>query len=360
MPPLSFWKGPGAKTKDYMFFDRQAAEYINIGSTEVYVHKYLGPSNTVDGINTGVLTIEDLVNLEIRDRKYDPDVYSLRGHYLVTDTEFDLKQFGLFLSSDTVFITFHLNQMTDKLGRRLMSGDVLELLHWRDTGALDGKVTNKFYVVEEGTKPAEGFSVSWWPHLWRVKCQPLTDSQEFQDILDQSLNQDRGDGVPTPGLNEDGTDPTIGSVNSTYDKAIEINDAILAEAQAAVPFRNLQGAHFYVQQKDLDIKPSIFLSDGIPPNDSRPVPSGTSFPADSNEGDWFLRLDYLPPVLFKRSESSWRRVESNWRAPWLPAGRVLASFINNKLKTRLEDGTTPDQRQGLRGAVKPKFDPDIT
>jgi hypothetical protein len=361
MPPLTFWNGPGTRNKDYKFFDRQAGEYIRMGGTEFYIHKYLGPASSYGSTpdnEDNILAISDLVNLEIRDRKYDPDVYSLKGHYMITDTEFDLKQFGLFLSSDTTFITFHLNDMLEIMGRRLMSGDVIEVLHWRDTSTLDNKPINKFFVVEEGNKPAEGFSATWWPHLWRIKCQPLTDSQEYQDILNQAL-EDRGDGIDPSFTNPDGSAGTLGDLLSTYNKEIEINDAIVKEAADAVPFRNYQTAHFYILQKDIDAKPDVFCSDGIPPNDSKPVPSGTTFPGVYQKGDYFLRVDYVPPVLFRRGDNKWIKQETNYRSPWLPAGRVLASFINNKANTTYTDGTVAPERQNLRTAVKSKIDPDI-
>lgn len=361
MPPLTFWKGPGARGKDYQFFDKRASEYIRIGGTEIYVHKYLGPASTLNATpdpEDNILNISDVVNLEIRDRKYDPDVYSLKGHYTVSDSEFDLKQFGLFLSSDTTFITFHINDMVEILGRRLMSGDVIELLHWRDTNTLDNKPINKFMVVQEGTKPAEGFSPTWWAHLWRVKCQPLTDSQEYQDILDQELT-DRGDGIDASFTKPDGSAGTLGDLLSTYDKEIQINDAIVEEAKKAVPFRNFQTQHFYVMQKDELSRPDVFSTDGIPPNSSKPVPTGTTFPGVYQEGDWFLRVDYVPPVLFCRTATSWKKVETNYRAEWLPAGRVLASFINNTDQTTYTDGTQAPVKQNLRKAAAAKLDPDI-
>jgi hypothetical protein len=361
MPPLTLWKGPATRSKDFKFLDRVASEYIRIGGTEFYIHKYLGPAETYGSTpnpEDNVLTIADLVNMEIPNRKYDGDVYSLKGHYMVSDTEFDLKQFGLFLSSDTTFITFHLNDMVSQLGRRLMSGDVIEVLHWRDTTTLDGKPTNKWYAVDEGTKPAEGFGPTWWPHLWRVKCQPLTNSQEYQDILNQELT-DRGDGIPGMLADSMGKIPTVGDLSSTYDKELEINDAILGLAKSAVPFRNYQSQHFYVSQKDLNKRPDVFSSDGIPPNDSKPVPSGTVFPSDYATGDYFLRVDYVPPVLFVREKSKWAKVETNYRSDWLPAGKVLASFINNKATTTYTDGTTAPERQNLRTAVGAKLDPDI-
>jgi hypothetical protein len=361
MPPLTLWKGPGTRSKDYQFFDRQASEYIRIGAAEIYVHKYLGPSSTLDSSpepEKNVLVISDLVNLEIRDRKYDPNVYSLKGHYMLSDSEFDLKQFGLFLSSDTTFVTFHLNDMIKILGRKLMSGDVLELLHWRDTSTLDERPVNKFYVVDEGTKPAEGFGPTWWPHLWRVKCQPLTDSQEYQDILNQVL-EDRGDGVDPSFVKPDGTPGTLADLLSTYNENIAANDQVLKEAEAAVPFRNYQTQHFYVLSKDITKRPDVFSTDGIPPNQSKPVPSGTSFPDQYQVDDWFLRVDYVPPVLFRRETNRWAKIETNYRSDWLPAGRVLASFINNRETATLQDGSTVDQRQNLRNTVRARLDPDI-
>lgn len=371
MPPLSIWKGHNVKTNDYKLIDRLVSEQYRVGGTEFWIHKYLGPKTSgnvaVDGqLNlSGMsseqlneLVIQDVLNMEIRDRKYDPDVYSLKGHYQVSDTEFDLRQFGLFLSNDTLFITFHMNDMVDQLGRRLMSGDVIEILHQRDDLVLGQPVAvSKFYVIQEGTRPAEGYSPTWWPHIWRVKCNPMPDSPEFQDILNRPLVDANGD--PLPGHGPHGKPPTVGNVLSTYDNEIAINDAILNEAEAAVPFRNLQGAHFYVLQGDLDKPVTIWAGDGIPPNQSKPVRTGLSFPSDANIGDYFLRVDYSPSLLFKREANKWVRTEVNYRRPWLPANPVLESFINNKESTTLNDGDVIDQRQNLRTAIKPKLDPDI-
>ena len=95
--------------------------------------------------------IQDLLFLENRDRKYDPDVYDMRGVYQVQDSDFDLTQFGAFLSNDTIYMTFHLNDMIDIMGRKLMSGDVLELPHQRDDTMLD------MARLEFATRPAKKF-----------------------------------------------------------------------------------------------------------------------------------------------------------------------------------------------------------
>jgi hypothetical protein len=372
MPPLTLWKGVNVKTNDYKFIDRSVGEYFRVSGTEIWVHKYMGPiaqPATGDAtINAGTnpvpeLNIQDVLNMEIRDRKYDPDVYSLKGHYQVSDTEFDLRQFGLFLSNDTIFITFHLNDMVNSIGRTLMSGDVLEILHRRDDLVLGSDVSiSKYYVIQEGTRPAEGWSPTWWSHIWRVKCTPMTDSQEYKDILNQAATDINGDPVP----NKDGTGvTTLKDLLSTYKTEIAIGDAVVAQAEAEVPFRNLQGAQFYVLSGDIGKPVTIWAGDGIPPNHSKPVASGNTFPVGPAVGDYFLRTDYLPSMLFRRdgingtTSGKWVRCEINWRDSWQPANRVLTSFINNTTQTTLKDGSVIPEQQDLRTALKAKLDPDI-
>lgn len=371
MPPLSLWRGVAVKTNDYKLTDRLVGEQYRVGGTEFYIHKYIGvydqgmngdPSVNLDktGNNDPTLTIGDVVNMENRNRKYDPDVYSLRGHYQVSDTEFDLRQFGLFLSNETIFVTFHLNNMVDQLGRRLMSGDVIEILHQRDD-LVEGSpaAISKYYVVEEGTRPAEGYSPTWWPHLWRVKCNPITDSTEFSDIFDKPLLDASGDTVPNP--NGNGNDLSIKDILSTRDDELKINDAIVAAAEAEVPFRYFQSQQFYILPNE---SPNFFGQDiwtgaGIPPNGSNPVDSGRTWPSNPLIGDYFLRTDYSPPQLYQRQSGKWVRIQTAWRNTWQPANQTLVSFINNTNTTIMTDGTVVKQQQNLRTAGKPKLDPDI-
>ena len=368
MPKLTLWKGAGVRTKDFKLIDRQVSEQFSIGGTEVWIHKYVGPmTSTTTTTTTSDLSvsfgdapelgIQDVLNMETRDRKYDPDIYILKGHHLMADQEFDLKQFGLFLSNDTMFVTFHLNNMVDQIGRKLMSGDVLELVHMRDDLVLTGPAISKFYVVEEGTRPAEGWSPTWWPHIWRVKCSPMPDSQEFKDILDQPATDINGDPIPSGDAN--GNVLTLTDILSTYNQELAISNAIVAAAEAEVPFRNFQAAHYYVYQADLNLPITIWAGDGIPPNGSKPVENGTTFPTNAPIGTYFLRTDYMPSILYERTADKWRRVEINYRQPWLPANELLATFINNTNQTTLTDNTVVPQQQNLRTAVKAKLDPDI-
>ena len=123
MPRLSLYKPE--KGPDFRFLDRNISEQFQIGGTDIFVHKYLGPVNPQEGESSPAipnnnnyiseLGIQDLLFMENRDRQYEPDVYHLRGIYTMQDIDFNLSQFGLFLQNDNIMITFHLR--TTEIGR---------------------------------------------------------------------------------------------------------------------------------------------------------------------------------------------------------------------------------------------------
>ena len=389
MPRISLWKD-GAHTNDYRFFDRRMKEMFTVGGTTINIHKYLGvlsqggTDKSQPNIQTpDPLNIQDFLFLENRDRKYDKDIYSLRGIYSVTDTDFDLSQFGLFLANDTLFITFHENDMVNNLGRKLMSGDVIELPHLTDFSALDESVElslKRYYVIQEGARPSEGFSQTWWSHLWRVKCTPLVDAQEYNDIL--NLIQEDADGNQT--------DKTLRDLLSTYQKELEISNKVVEQAEQEVPESGYDTSKFYIVPTDpITGKPleptgtnsddtsqttdsneidasstritprnnnaysGYLIGDGLAPNGEN-VDMGTSFPIDSMEGDYFLRLDFLPNRLFRYNGNRWIKVEDDVRAKLTPGtgNRRLDKFINNSDKTTQDDNTIIDQRQALSKALE--------
>ena len=173
MPRLSLYRPQ--KGNDFKFIDKAIWEMFQVGGTDVLVHKYIGPGASIQGNTPSTpayttddpFQIQDLLFLENRDRKYDPDVYILRGVYNMQDIDFNLSQFGLFLQNDTVFMTFHINDTVEKLGRKIIAGDVIELPHLKDDYALNDLkyALKRFYVIEEVSRAAEGFSVTWYPHL---------------------------------------------------------------------------------------------------------------------------------------------------------------------------------------------------
>ena len=393
MPRISLWKD-GAHTNDYIFFDRRIKEMFTVGGTGLNVHKYLGiqsqgqsddPSQP-NYVEPDPLGIQDFLFLENRDRKYDQDIYSLRGIYSVTDTDFDLSQFGLFLANDTLFITLHENDMVNNIGRKLMSGDVIELPHLTDYSALDESVElslKRYYVVQEGTRPSEGFSPTWWSHLWRIKCTPLVDSQEYNDIL--NVLQTDKDGNETTN--------TLRDLLSTYNKELEISNKVVAAAEAEVPESGYRTDQYYVVPTGPDGTPlepkgvnaddtqlnadntdasadarritpentnaysGYLVGDGLAPNGEN-VTMGTSFPSDSQEGDFVLRLDFLPNRLFRYNGSRWVKIEDDVRSPLTPgSGNTQRdTFINNTGTFIADDNTVQDSRQSLSEALKPRED----
>ena len=137
MPRLSLYRSN--KTNDFRFLDKTISEMYTVGGADIFVHKYMGPKIVGDSSvrdqgdvtqptydTEDPLNVEDLLFLENRNRNYDDDIYVMRGVYNVQDIDFDLSQFGLFLNGDTLFVTFHYNDMIDSLGRKLTAGDVLE------------------------------------------------------------------------------------------------------------------------------------------------------------------------------------------------------------------------------------------
>ena len=355
MPRLSLWNP--VKTNDFNFIDRIVGEHIYAGGTGVHVHKYLGVNQadngndptrpSQEGQSSNEVFIQDLLFLENRDRKYDTNIYELRGQYNLGDNDaYDLTQFGMFLANDTLFMNFHIESMVESLGRKLMPGDVLELLHLRDDLLLGSdEAINRFYVVTDGSRPAEGYDPRWWPHLWRVKLGPITDSQEYRDIL--GTGEEEGD---------------LRNLISTYQNDIKINDAILEQAERDVPYdpqyRNT--AHLYFDETVPD-KPGPTLdfggADGQPINGLSLVGSGSTFPTSgTSDGDYFLRTDFMPNRLFKKSGTRWLNVGTDERGSWAAANRILTTFINNDNITTESDGTEAPEKVNLSKVVKPRTD----
>lgn len=367
MPRLSLWKD-GKHTNDYKFFDRRMSEMFYIGGTAVMVHKYLGPntSNQPAGdatrptyTNQSELNIQDLLFLENRDRKYDTSVYSLRGIYTVSDSDFDLTQFGLFLQTGTLFMSFHLNDMIETLGRKIVNGDVLELVHLTDYETLNPDLPaalKRFFVVSDCTRSAEGFSATWWPHIWRVKMNPLVDSQEYKDILQNIKTVDTdGDGEPdsTP----------LGDLISTYNNYTNINNAVIEQAETDVPRSGYDVNPIYHRSrtdKSPDFSVQGYLSgDGLSPN-GLPMTSGISFPATPAEGDYCLRVDYMPNRLFRYDGRRWVKIEDNVRTNLthgIDSNQTLRNtFINNSNTFVDVNGNTHNEKQNLHEVLRPKAD----
>jgi hypothetical protein len=383
MPRLSIYKPE--KGDDYSFMDKNIREQFYVGGTDVHVHKYVGTHDQgASGATTdqprydsdSPLNIQDLLFLENRDRKYDQDVYVLRAIYNVQDIDFNMSQFGLFLQNDTLFVSVHLNECVDRLGRKIMSGDVLEFPHLKDEYSLDADIPialKRFYVVEDVNRSAEGFSQTYYPHVLRIKAKSLVDSQEFKDILGNATEAG-----------------TLSNYMSSYNKELEISNAVLGQAEADSPTSGYSTDKFYVvpldgkNQVNLDTvdetdtlgdasnktvdgeikKPrakyyaGYLTGDGIPPNGAALAGFGLQFPRNPADGDYFLRTDYLPNRLFQYNGVRWVKIEDKVQTNMTKNdtnNTQKMSFVNNT-KTTTTGGLTQDQRQALSKALAVKPD----
>ena len=387
MPRLSIFKPE--KGNDYKFFDRNIKEMFTVGGTDLHFHKYLGPYDQGDtnkdgeasptqpqysGDSLNERTIQDLLFLENRDRKYSPDVYVVRGIYNVQDIDFNLSQFGMFLQNDTIFLTVHMNDIVERLGRKPMSGDVIEFPHMKEDYSLDESIPialKRYYVIEDVNRAAEGFSATWWPHLLRLKLKTLVDAQEFRDII--------GDATTTG---------SIANYMSTYNREKTINDQVVAQAETDSPKAGFNYKQYYVAPIDergnirtdnvqstdrissnktinatIDTPAAshygFYLDgDGVAPN-GNPAGFGITFPTSNvDTGDYFLRTDYLPNRLFRYDGLRWIKIEDSVRITMSNTDTKenwKTKFVNASGTTNI-NGLTVDQRQSLSNALKPKAD----
>lgn len=433
MPRLSIYKPE--KGNDYKYLDRQISEMFQVGGTDLYLHKYLGPKNPDDASATAdqpqydvikETNIQDLLFLENRDRKYDASVYTLRCVYNVQDIDFNLSQFGLFIDNDTVFMTVHINDFVSTIGRKPLAGDVVELPHLKDEFALNDfdVAMPRYFVIDEVGRAAEGFSRTWYPHLYRLRLKKIVDSQQYADILTKPINTDAnfvGDYDPTvvytvgqivryqgtlyetTATTTAGTLPTntsffapyggqtLQNILSTNAKNLEINDAIIAQAEADAPMSGYETQQFFTLAVDENGRPALLtvddttsppdasttatitgnsnqppkrsgysgylLGDGIPANGAA-FGSGIAFPGGAIPNDYYLRTDMLPNRLFRYDGKRWVKIEDAVRHTLSNTDTRAThrtGFINNTNSAVI--GTeTVQERQAVSKALKPKAD----
>jgi hypothetical protein len=365
--------------------DKRISEMFTVGGTDVFIYKYLGPKNPNDGDSSAatpvydelaVTNIQDFLFLENRDREYSEDVFIIRGTYNVQDIDFDLSQFGLFLSNDMLFMTVHINDSVKTVGRKIMAGDVIELPHLLDSHALNDLeyALKRFYVVEDVTRAAEGYSATWYPHLYRMKLKQIYDGQEFADILNRPVSPD--------------DDTTLRDLLSTCSVDMEINRAVLDQAEADAAKSGHNVSHLYtlalnddgstdiqtVDANDIDATSGLTADviygtpeklgytgylvgiDGAP--NGTPFGSGISFPLESTTGSYYLRTDFKPKRLYRFDEVRWVKVTDDVRETLSNTDtrkNQLGTFVNNTTTSTI-GGEVVEERQSITDALRPKAD----
>jgi dUTPase len=243
----------------------------------------------------------------------------------VQDIDFDLSQFGLFLDNDTLFLTVHINSSVKTVGRKIISGDVLELPHLKDPYNLKdvSYALKRFYVVEDVSRASEGFTPTWYPHLYRLKLKQIVDSQEYREILDLPADED------TPGGD------TLRDMLSTFEREMQVNESVVEQAEADAPLSGYDIAHYYsldvdttansstvnIRQVDSDYTTAppqragyqgYLLGDENTPNGNA-FGHGIQFPKDPQKGDYFLRTDFAPKRMFQYDGNKWVKVHDGVR-----------------------------------------------
>jgi hypothetical protein len=387
MPRISLWNP--TKGADFNFTDRTVNENFRISGDGILVHMYEGPEiDSTGSTDTSLTSIQDVLFLENTSRKYNPDVIELRGHHQPQDVNYDLSQFGIMLSSDTIRIQFGYTDMMDSLGRKLIAGDVLEFPSMRDVPIFNNAVgINRYYVVQDALYAAGGYGQKWFPHIWMVRAKLMTASPEFTQITDQAATgltsggigqglgimsegfTDTMDANGDPGL---GCNPDIKASLNLFCKLIKITDQNVAEAEQNAffdpKFFESANLYIYLDQKGYPVIGSNYFSgDGAPPNLSTDlsqdlVPSGPlvgagiAFPPGMTDGQYYLRLDYYPERLFQKQGTCYKLIEVNVLKNWTAYNRVLDTFIDNINDTVMPDGTVFPEKQAVSTVVKQKVD----
>lgn len=404
MPRLSLYKPE--RGQDYKFIDRQVSEMFQVGGTDLYLHKYVGPKNPTEGTadqpiynSINVTNIQDMLFLENRDRKYDTEIYKIRGIYNVQNIDFNLSQFGLFVDNDVLFMTVHINDFIKYIGRKPISGDVFELPHLTDQFALNDSDISlpRYYVVEDVGRASEGFSSTWYPHLYRLRCKKMVGSQQFADVLNQPTGADKdmfvgdydpaityhvgeivryngdlftvttettGNAPPNATYFDPYTGNTLESILSTRARELQINDAVLQQAEADAPKSGYETRQFYTlavdpttgeallqtaDETELDASNTSYntsdtanrpvrtgytgylVADGSPSN-GYDFGHGIQFPDSPGKDDFFLRTDFMPNRLFRFDGTRWIKTEDDVRMTMTnndSRQTLKTSFINN-------------------------------
>jgi hypothetical protein len=221
--------------------------------------------------------------------------------------------------------------------------------------------------------------------LWRVRLTPLVDSQEYKDILN---NMSAGNG----GILGANTTP-LGQVVSTLQTYLNINSAIVQQAEADVPESGYDTSKMFTlsidpltgnsmadtpqtadesitaDNVDFDADNGVLspankiggylVGDGTAPN-GYATSAGISFPSYPTQGDYFLRLDYMPNRLFRFDGVRWVKIEDSVRTNLTPGASNNLSqrsgYVNDTTTYTDAKGTQRNELQSLSKILRPDAD----
>lgn len=229
----------GHHDEEYRLVDSLVEEQYLIGGVTAWIYAYQGPKGNkgltdltkpdYETLGSKITDIGNMIWMENSDRKYSLDAISLPVVYQTQDASMDLQIPGLFLF-ETMDATLPYNLMIKALGRKIMKGDVIELANLRDGDLLDedDMPINRFYVVHDAFRSGDGYSHTWFHHIWKLRLVPMVDSPEFKDILGSGENDD-----------------DLKNHLSTAQRELNIMDLILGQADAEAPYMHWDNEYIH-------------------------------------------------------------------------------------------------------------------
>lgn len=302
-------------SKDTDLTDRLIRQQIDIGGVVVYAYRYTGtPPQSRDFVNIrtepdisepvdigSFLGIQDPLYLENRDRAYDfTDIPRLHGVFKVSQNDMIYARFGpQGLNNDVYSIEFHTKTIEKELGRRFIIGDVLEFPHLKDV-SVTGNVAPKLYEVARVMKSPTGWDQHYVNHVLGLILRPVRDSQEFTQFMERTDEYGR----------------TLSDQISTGPNLIQLNDALAEKAKELAPSGIWDTTQEFFDPKDASKRPD-WTDDGKPPN-GIVAQSGTVFPINPADFDYYLRTDMVPNRLFQFYNNHWNLKQIDKHLEWQP------------------------------------------
>ena len=318
---------------------------FNGGATDTWDIQAL---QLVDYDATHITNIQDRIFLENRDRDYDEYAVRMKGAYQPVESSSFLSKFGFsgLFNMEQLFVELSFTSVISALGRPFVIGDIIQLPSETQYSPSLRPVLKYLEVTDVGWA-SSGFSPSWQPTIQRIVVEPVTASQETQDLF----------GKLTPDYDTLNTsDIDDGLFNKPYQDISAISQTINAEQNTQVPEKGADYANItklseeaYAWAKkypDLDIRKldrirDVYGTDAMPPN-GLPYTEGDDFPLSPIDGDYH-RLSYVSvgkdiPVRLHRFSSQknrWIYMETD-RRDLMRTRSLLQEFIDEARSTKTD------------------------
>lgn len=285
---------------------------------------------------TSLDNIQDTLFLENRDRDYATSSIQLKCSYQPFDSVGDLGKFGFSILDQYVF-TCSFARMVEKLGRPVVTGDILEVVPELSYDR-NMKPVKKFVEITDCGWSAEGYTPQWQPLLYRFQGVQLIPSAETRDILKTPEQQLYN--TPDPDFFDNLSQIPTAQVLATEANKVEAQTSVnetgsdVREIAEIIP-QSPKVAEQYSE--------GVYVEDGLPPN-GLPYGEGYQLPdvTHASDGEYY-RLNYpdsskIAPRLYKFSlvKGKWVFVESDRRQQYSGLKPSLRNALQSMNRTSLK------------------------